>query len=104
MRIEHNFRDHKSLRFGFQLRSVRLSHRDRYDRLLAIAAVALLLLVLVGLSAERRGLSRTFKANTASVRTHSLLSLGLAFFTRLHTRPSPLMLRRAFDRPFAGMG
>lgn len=104
MRIEHSFRDHKSLRFGFQLRSVSLSHRDRYDRLLAIAAAALLLLVLVGLSAERRGLARTFRANTAAVRTHSLLFLGLAFLSRLHTRPSSLMLCRAFDRPFAGIG
>ena len=89
MRIEHNFRDHKSLRFGFQLRAVRLSTQDRYDRLLAIAAVAMLLIVLIGAKAERSGLARTFRANTAKTRTHSLFSLGIVLFHRLRLRVVP---------------
>ncbi len=105
MRIEHNFRDHKSMRFGFQLRSVRLSTPARYDRLLAIAALALLLLVHLGQRVEVSGLHHRFKANTASKRTHSLFQLGLAFLTRIPLRHvSVLLLQQAFaTRPAAAL-
>lgn len=102
MRIEHNFRDHKSMRFGFQLRSVRLTTTDRYDRLLAIAAVAMLLLVNLGAYVERRGLHQRFKANTDPRRTHSLLHLGLAFLLRVCLRaPKVRLFRYAFAEPLA---
>jgi hypothetical protein len=105
MRIEHNFRDHKSLRFGFQLRSVRLTTPPRYDRLLAIAAVALLLLVHLGAHVEARGLHRGFKANTDPARTHSLFRLGLNWLRRLHLRRlGGRLLRRCLDVSFEGMG
>jgi hypothetical protein len=97
MRIEENFRDFKSMRFGFQLRSVRLSTAARYDRLLAVAAVALLLLVHIGQRVEALGLHRRFKANTSPKRTHSLFQLGMAFLVRLSFRcVSVLLLRQAF--------
>jgi len=99
MRIEHDFRDHKSMRFGFQLRSVHLSTCDRYDRLLAIAAVAMLLLVNLGAYVERRGLHRGFKANTDPKRTHSLLHLGLGFLLRIRLR---MPRQRLFTAAFAG--
>lgn len=92
MRIEHNFRDHKSLRFGFQLRSVRRTTPARYDRLFAIAALAMLLLVNLGAYVEWHGLQHGFKGNTDPQRTHSLLRLGLAFMTRLHLRRPRLRL------------
>lgn len=103
MRIEHAFRDEKSMRFGFQLRSVHLSNTDRYDRLFAIAAVAMLLLVMLGAYVESRGLHRGFKANTSSARTHSLFRLGLHFLPRLrlrryHTR----LILKAFAGDFDG--
>lgn len=97
MRIEENFRDFKSMRFGFQLRSVQLSTAERYDRLLAIAAVALLLLVHIGQRVEALGLHQRFKANTTHKRTHSLFQLGLAFLPRLAlTNVSVLLLQQAF--------
>lgn len=99
MRIEHNFRDHKSMRFGFQLRSVRLSTTDRYDRLLAIAALAMLLLVNLGAYVERRGLSRGFKANTDPQRTHSLFRLGLAYLLQAGLR---MPRKRLFYLAFTG--
>lgn len=104
MRIEHAFRDEKSLRFGFQLRSVHLTTVERYDRLFAIAAVAMLLLGTLGAYVEKRGLHRGFKANTSKKRTHSLLRLGLHFLLRLHLRRPPLRLMllaftHAFDAP-----
>jgi hypothetical protein len=74
------------MRFGFQLRSVRLSTVDRYDRLFAVAAVAMLLLVMVGAYVESHGLQNRFKANTSREGTHSLLWLGLHFLMRLHPR------------------
>ena len=99
MRIEHAFRDQKSMRFGFQLRSVRLSTVERYDRLFAIAAVAMLLLVMLGAHVERQGLHKGFKANTSRARTHSLLRLGLHFLSRLRLRQPPT---RQMLRAFAG--
>jgi len=92
MRIEESFRDHKSMRFGFQLRSVKLSTVARYERLLSIAAVALLLLVNLGAYVEDRGLAMGYKANTAAARTHSLFQLGLAFLRRLGLRRPPKRL------------
>jgi hypothetical protein len=89
MRIEQNFRDHKSMRFGFQLRSVKLSTAERYERLLAIAAVALLLLILLGARVEKEGLAARYKANTSAARTHSLFHLGLAFLGCLGLRRPP---------------
>lgn len=62
----------------------------RYDDLLAIAAVALLLPVLLGAKAERNGFAQTFRANTARTRTHSLFSLGLALVHRLRLKAVPL--------------
>lgn len=105
MRIEHNFRDHKSMRFGFQLRSVRLSSAARYDRLLAIAAIAVLFLVLIGSEVVRRHLDRGFRANTSQQRTHSLFSLGLAF-ARRHSLGPPRIRRLllCFDPVLEGMG
>jgi hypothetical protein len=92
MRIEEGFRDHKSYRFGFQLRSVKLSRIDRYERLLAVAAVALLLLILLGGYIEDRGLDHNFRANTEMRRTHSLFTLGLAFLPRIGLRRPPTSL------------
>lgn len=100
MRIEESFRDHKSMRFGFQLRSVRLTSVDRYDRLFAIAAVALLLLVNIGAYAEAKGLDRGYRANTVKERTHSLFHLGQGFLLRLGLRvPRIRLLLIAFDSP-----
>lgn len=92
MRIEHGFRDDKSLRFGFQLRSVHLTRLERYDRLFAIAAVAMLLLVHIGAWAERRELHRGYKANTDPRRTHSLFHLGQAFLDLLGLRSTRVRL------------
>jgi len=86
MRIEEGFRDHKSMRFGFQMRSVKLSSPERWDRLLLIAALAILLLGHIGAVAEQRGLQRGYKANTSKERTHSLPHLGPAFLKVLALR------------------
>ena len=103
MRIEHAFRDEKSMRFGFQRRSVHLSTVERYDHLFAIAAVAMLLLVMRGAHVERCGMHRGFKANTSAARTHSLLRLGLCFLWRLRLRRPPVRLMyRAFAGSFDG--
>jgi hypothetical protein len=59
------------MRFGFRLRSVRLSSVGRYDRLLAIAAIAVLFLVLIGSEVVRRHLDCGFRPNTSTSRTHS---------------------------------
>lgn len=104
MRIEHNFRDHKSYRFGFQLHAVQLTKPDRYDRLLDIATVAMMLLVNLGAAVEHRGLHRGFKANTDPARTHSLFQLGLAFLDRaVFDKPRRRILYCCFEAALAGM-
>lgn len=92
MRIEENFRDHKSMRFGFQLRSVKLTQTERYDRMFAISAVALLLLICLGAYVEDRGFAKGYRANTTEDRTHSLVQLGLGFLKRLSLRRPPKRL------------
>lgn len=105
MRIEHAFRDHKSLRFGFQLRSVCLSSPRRCDHLLSIAALAFLCLVLLGAKVKEKGLHRGFKANTSNDRTHSLFYLGLAFIHRLRLKRIPFeFLSFCLDSSLEGMG
>jgi hypothetical protein len=76
MRIEQSFRDQKNLRFGFALRQVRLSCPERYDRILLIAALSMVALFVFGAIAEKAGMAKTFRANTARYRTHRLFYLG----------------------------
>lgn len=93
MRIEHAFRDHKSFRFGFALRHLTLSSAKRYDHVLAISTLALLILMLLGKKAEALGIAKTFRANTVKTRTHSLFLLGLFLLHRLKLYRVPISMK-----------
>jgi hypothetical protein len=73
MQIEEAFRDLKSTRFGLGMAHHRTSQLERLAILLLIAALALLVLWLIGTAARERGYARHYQANT--VRSYHVLSV-----------------------------
>jgi hypothetical protein len=82
MQIEETFRDTKNHRFGWSLGDVRLSTPQRTAVLLTLAAVAFLVVTLIGMAAERRGIHRDYQANTEKRRVLSFLGLAAAILRR----------------------
>lgn len=77
MQIEECFRDAKSHHLGWGLEDSRSRCVVRLTALLFIGAIASCSVILLGLAAERRGLSRHFQANTSKRRrVLSLHTLG----------------------------
>ena len=75
--LEEVFRDGKSTRYGWSLGEYQLKEKpDRLDHLILIVATAYLLVFLIGLAIQQRGLDRLYRANTAKTQTHSLFQLG----------------------------
>lgn len=82
MQIEETFRDAKNHRFGWSLGDVRLSTPQRTAVLLTLAALAYLVVTLIGMAAERRGVHRAYQANTERRRVLSFLVLAAAILRR----------------------
>ena len=82
MQIEETFRDAKSHRFGWSLGDVRLSTPERAAVLMTLAALAFLVVTLIGMAAERRGTHRAYQANTEKRRVLSFLALAAAILRR----------------------
>jgi hypothetical protein len=82
MQIEETFRDAKNHRFGWSLGDVRLSTPQRTVVLLTLAALAFLVVTLIGMAAERRGAHRGYQANTEKRRVLSFLVLAAAILRR----------------------
>jgi hypothetical protein len=74
--IEESFRDEKDPHFGMGLSQTHIGRPSRRDRLLLLAAIAQVLLTLLGHAGEQIGLDRKLRANTVSKRTHSLFRQG----------------------------
>lgn len=78
MKIEHDFRDTKDVKWGIGLNLTRTADKERLATLLIVGALGLLMLMLIGLSAEKRNLQYQFQANTIrGTRVLSLIFLGL---------------------------
>jgi hypothetical protein len=82
MQIEETFRDAKNHRFGWCLGTVRLSTPQRMATLLLLAALALAVVTLIGMSAEHRGLHRGYQANTETQRVLSFFVLACSIISR----------------------
>jgi hypothetical protein len=82
MQIEETFRDTKNHRFGWSLGDVRLSTPERTAVLLTLAALAFVIVTLIGMAAERRGAHRAYQANTEKRRVLSFLVLAGAILRR----------------------
>jgi len=68
MQIEETFRDQKNTRFGWSLRHVRSKSENRLEVLLFVAALANLVVVIVGMIAEEAKLHLKYQANTIKKR------------------------------------
>jgi hypothetical protein len=82
MQIEETFRDAKNHRFGWSLGDVRLSSPHRTATLLVLAALALVVITLIGMGAERRGVHRAYQANTEERRVLSFFVLACAILRK----------------------
>lgn len=96
MKIEESIRDTKSHRFGFALHYARSARIVRLEALLLIGALALLALVLFGLSVSRLGIHRHLQANTERRKTVlSIVFLGRQVMRWMRYLPPPRELLRA---------
>jgi hypothetical protein len=64
MQIEETFRDIKDARYGFGIRLTLSNCKKRVAVLLLIAALALMVLGILGMAAYDSGIYRTYQANT----------------------------------------
>jgi len=76
MQTEETFRDLKNHRFGWSLEDARCTTCQRWQTLLLIAAIASLVVVILGFAAENVGYHRFLMANTSKRRVFSLFVLG----------------------------
>ena len=77
MQIEETFRDTKNPRLGWALDFSGTKSPERMEALFLLAAMAVLAVVIAGLSAEDAALKRHFQANTTrSRRVLSVFTLG----------------------------
>ena len=86
--IEERYRDFKDDRFGMGLAATPIKKPKRRDRLLIAAAIANMLLTMLGAAGEALGFDRLLKANTVKKRTHSLFRQGVLYFGKLPTMRS----------------
>jgi hypothetical protein len=86
MQIEETFRDAKNHRFGWSLGDVQLSTPRRMAALLVLAAVAITVVTLIGMAAERLGAHRRYQANTETRRVLSFFVLACSVLARSDTR------------------
>lgn len=86
--IEESYRDFKDDRFGMGLAATHIKKPKRRDRLLIAAAIANMLLTILGAAGEELGFDRLLKANTVKKRTHSLFRQGVLYFGKLPTMRS----------------
>jgi hypothetical protein len=90
--IEENFRDTKDPKFGLGLSATHIGTPVRRDRLLLVAALAQVLLTLLGAAGEAIGMDRLLKANTVKKRTHSLYRQGLHYYNAIPKMPPERLL------------
>jgi len=81
--VETWFRDSKSARYGLGMKAMHTKSTARRDRLWFLAAMAVMLMTLLGQVSEELGYDRTLKANTVKTRTHSLFRQGMMIYEAL---------------------
>lgn len=84
---EETFRDVKDMRFGLGMKWTSISVPIRRDRMMLIAAIAHVLLTMLGAAGERCGIDRMLKTNTSRKRTLSLFRQGLRWYDLIPTMP-----------------
>jgi hypothetical protein len=84
---EEMFRDIKDLRYGMGMSWNPITRPERRDRMFFVAALAYVLLNILGEAGERVGLDRVLKSNTSKKRTLSLFRQGLRWFELIPNMP-----------------
>ncbi|HVZ33783.1 MAG TPA: transposase [Polyangiaceae bacterium] len=89
--IEETFRNTKNGHLGMGLSATHIRNETRRDRLIFIAAIAHMLVTLLGAAGEKCGLDRTLKSNTSAKRQLSLYNQGpsLVHGNSAHARGAP---------------
>jgi hypothetical protein len=90
--IEETFRDQKNVHFGMGLSATHIHSTARRDRLLLVAALAHVLLTLLGAAGEQAGLDRQLKSNTTQRRTLSLYNQGCFWYSAIPNMPQDRLL------------
>jgi hypothetical protein len=99
MEIEETFRDLKNHRWGFALRYAQTKRTERLEALLLIAALASLVLWMLGFAAKARRWTRFFQANTERRRdVLSIVFLGQQLWNYPHLTVTCTELIDAFQR------
>ena len=78
--IEETFRDTKNGHLGMGLSATHIRNEARRDRLIFIAAIAHMLVTLLGAAGEKCGLDRTLKSNISAKPQLSLYNQGLHWY------------------------
>lgn len=93
--IECSFRDAKDWHFGMGMSATRISTPARRDRLWLIAALAIVLLTVLGAAGEAIGYDRHLRTSTTKRRVHSLFRQGVMYYQLIRNMPEarlrPLM-------------
>lgn len=97
--IECSFRDAKDWHFGMGMSATRISTPARRDRLWLIAALAIVLLTVLGAAGEAIGHDRHLRTSTAKRRVHSLFRQGVMYYQLIPTMPDTRLrpLMQKFD-------
>lgn len=82
---EETFRDIKDLHYGLGMSWQPIRKPERRDRMFLLAALACVLLTMLGEAGEQTGLDRLLKANTSKSRTLSLFRQGLRWYELIPT-------------------
>jgi hypothetical protein len=99
MQIEETFRDAKCHRWGFGLRYARCNNAKRIEILLLLAALAALVLWLIGLAARSLNLARHFQANTERKKpVLSTIFIGRQLIQRQQADLSDSLLKDMFQQ------
>lgn len=88
---EEMFRDFKDLRYGWGLSWTHIKDAGRRDRLFLLAAMAFVLLILLGAAGEHTGLDRRIKATNRAKRELSLFRQGLRWYELIPGLPEPIL-------------
>ncbi|MCP3997640.1 MAG: IS4 family transposase [bacterium] len=80
---EEMFRDFKDMRYGWGLSWTHIRSSKRRDRLFLLAAMAFVLLTLLGAAGEHAGLDKRLKTTTRPGRELSLYRQGLTWYERM---------------------
>ena len=94
MQIEESFRDLKNTHYGFSLRHCRSYQVDRLNTLLLIAALAMLILWILGTAVKQKGLHYSFQANTEkrrNVLSNFMIGWQLLIRDELHLKKKELL-------------